>query len=147
MREELQQTRNELNRARGEMTDMAENIGARERQAARALEDTAKLRDDIEDKNRQLMELSRTKDDGWNKLNEQLTEIEHLREVINEQERMLEERRVGLISQEEVIKELRGEKEKNLKSIAQLRAERDEAKGNAARSAAQISGLEEENRR
>jgi chromosome segregation ATPase len=60
---------------------------------------------------------------------------------------MLEERRVGLISQEEVIKELRGEKEKNLKVIAQLRAERDEATTNASRNAAQIDGLEEENRR
>jgi hypothetical protein len=147
LRDELQQTRNELTRARGEITDMAENVAARERQAARALEDTAKLRDDLEDKNRQLMELSRTKDEGWKKLNEQLTEIEHLREVINEQERMLEERRVGLISQEEVIKELRAEKEKNLKLIAQLRAERDEANTNASRNAAQINGLEEENRR
>jgi chromosome segregation ATPase len=147
LRDELQQTRNELARARGEINDMAENVAARERQAARALEDTAKLREDLEDKNRQLMELSRTKDEGWKKLNEQLTEIEHLREVINEQERMLEERRVGLISQEEVIKELRAEKEKNLKVMAQLRAERDEASANASRSGAQINGLEEENRR
>lgn len=147
LRDELQQTRNELTRARGEISDMAENVAARERQAARALEDTAKLREDFEDKNRQLMELSRTKDEGWKKLNEQLTEIEHLREVINEQERMLEERRVGLISQEEVIKELRAEKEKNLKVIAQLRAERDEANANASRAGAQINGLEEENRR
>ena len=147
LRDEMQQTRNELTRARAEIGEMAENVGARERQAARALEDTAKLREDMEDKNRQLMELSRTKDEGWKKLNEQLTEIEHLREVINEQERMLEERRVGLISQEEVIKELRADKEKSFKSIAQLRAERDEAKTNAARNAAQINGLEEENRR
>jgi chromosome segregation ATPase len=147
LRDELQQTRNELNKARTEIGEMAENVGARERQAARALEDTAKLREDMEDKNRQLMELSRTKDEGWKKLNEQLTEIEHLREVINEQERMLEERRVGLISQEEVIKELRAEKEKNLKLLAQLRAERDEANANASRNAAQINGLEEENRR
>jgi chromosome segregation ATPase len=147
LRDELQQTRNELSRARTEIGDMAENVAARERQAARALEDTSKLREDMEDKNRQLMELSRTKDEGWKKLNEQLTEIEHLREVINEQERMLEERRVGLISQEEVIKELRSEKEKSLKAIAQLRAERDEANTNASRNAAQINGLEEENRR
>jgi hypothetical protein len=147
LRDELQQTRNELNRARTEIGEMAENMTARERQAARAVEDTAKIREDMEDKNRQLMELSRTKDDGWKKLNEQLTEIEHLREVINEQERMLEERRVGLISQEEVIKELRAEKEKTLKAIAQLRAERDEAKTNASRNAAGINGLEEENRR
>ena len=48
------------------------------------------------------------KDDGFKKLNEQLAEVEHLREVIREQERMLEERRVGLISLEEVMKELRG---------------------------------------
>jgi chromosome segregation ATPase len=147
LRDELQQTRNELNRSRSELADMAENVAARERQAARALEDTQKLREDIEDKNRQLMELSRTRDEGWNKLNEQLTEIGHLQEVINEQERMLEERRVGLISQEEVIKELRSEKEKSLKSIAQLRAERDEAITNSSRAAAQINGLEEENRR
>jgi chromosome segregation ATPase len=126
---------------------MAENTAARERQAARAVEDTAKLREEMEDKNRQLMELSRTKDEGWKKLNEQLTEIEHLREVINEQERMLEERRVGLISQEEVIKELRADKEKNLKAMGQLRAERDEAASQSVRTSAQIAGLEEENRR
>jgi predicted nucleic acid-binding Zn-ribbon protein len=147
LRDEMQQTRNELTRARAEIGEMAENVGARERQAARALEETAKLREDMEDKNRQLMELSRTKDDGWKKLNEQLTEIEHLREVINEQERMLEERRVGLISQEEVIKELRAEKEKTIKALAQLRAERDEANTNSSRNAAGINGLEEENRR
>jgi chromosome segregation ATPase len=101
----------------------------------------------MEDLNRQLMELSRTKDEGWKKLNEQLTEIEHLREVINEQERMLEERRVGLISQEEVIKELRADKERSLKTVAQLRAERDEAATHASRTSAQITALEEENRR
>jgi FHA domain len=147
LRDELQQTRNELNRSRTEIGELAENMAARERQAARAVEDTAKLREDMEDKNRQLMELSRTKDEGWKKLNEQHTEIEQLREVINEQGRMLEERRVGLISQEEVIKELRAEKEKTLKSVAQLRAERDEANGNSSRNAAQVNALEEENRR
>jgi chromosome segregation ATPase len=147
LRDELQQTRNELTRARGEIGEMAENMTARERQAARAVEDTAKIREDMEDLNRQLMELARTKDEGWKKLNEQLTEIEHLREVINEQERMLEERRVGLISQEEVIKELRGDKEKNLKSLAQLKAERDEHAQTASRTSAQIVALEEENRR
>ena len=147
LRDELQQTRNELTRARGEIGEMAENMTARERQAARAVEDTSKIREDMEDLNRQLMELARTKDEGWKKLNEQLTEIEHLREVINEQERMLEERRVGLISQEEVIKELRGDKEKSLKGIAQLKAERDEHAQTASRTSAQIVALEEENRR
>ena len=147
LRDEMQQTRNELNRIRQQMGEMAENMAARERQAARAQEDAHKIREDMEDKNRQLMELSRTKDEGWKKLNEQLTEIEHLREVINEQERMLEERRVGLISQEEVIKELRGEKEKMLKQIAALKAERDEAARTATRVNAQLVATDEENRR
>src|SRR5204862_90528 len=73
--------------------------------------------------------------------------IANLREVINEQERMLEERRVGLISQEEVIKELRIDKERMLKQIAALRAERDEAATNASRSAANLTAVEDENKR
>ena len=147
LRDELQQTRNELGKVRNELGEIGENMLARERQAGRAHEETAKIREDMEDLNRQLMELSRTKDEGWKKLNDQLTEIEHLREVINEQERMLEERRVGLISQEEVIKELRADKERTLKLLAQLRAERDEAATNASRQSAQVVALEEENKR
>jgi chromosome segregation ATPase len=46
-----------------------------------------------------------------------------------------------------VIKELRSEKEKNLKAAAQLRAERDEANTNASRVAAQLSAVEDENKR
>src|SRR5262249_30146054 len=99
------------------------------------------------DLNRQLMELSRTKDEGWKKLNEQLTEIEHLREVINEQERMLEERRVGLMSQEEVIKELRADKEKMLKQIAQLKTKHDKAANTASHTTTHIVTIEDENKR
>ena len=147
LRDELQQTRDEFAKARHEMGEMAENMAARERQAARAQEDAHKIRDDMQDLNRQLMELSRTKDEGWKKLNAQLTEIEHLREVINEQERMLEERRVGLMSQEEVIKELRADKEKMLKQIAHLKAERDEASSTASRTQAHVAAIEDENKR
>jgi hypothetical protein len=147
LRDELQQTRDEYNKLRGEMSELAENMAARERQAARSQDDAAKVREDMQDLNRQLMELSRTKDEGWKKLNDQLTEIEHLREVINEQERMLEERRVGLISQEEVIKELRGDKERTLKQVAALKAERDETATEASRTAAQLVAVEEENKR
>jgi chromosome segregation ATPase len=147
LRDELQQMRNEMAKLRDEMGQMAESVATRERQAARAQEESSKIREDMEDLNRQLMELSRTKDEGWKKLNQQLTEIEHLREVINEQERMLEERRVGLISQEEVIKDLREQKEKFLKQIGGLKAERDEAAMTASRTGAQIQAIEEENRR
>ena len=93
------------------------------------------------------VEMSKETYEKVKKLNDQLSEIEHLREVINEQERMLEERRVGLISQEEVIKELRAEKERNLKNIHQLKAERDEVKTGASRRDAQVGALEEENKR
>jgi chromosome segregation ATPase len=147
LRDELQQMRNEMAKLREEMGQMAESVATRERQAARAQEESSKIREDMEDLNRQLMELSRTKDEGWKKLNQQLTEIEHLREVINEQERMLEERRVGLISQEEVIKDLREQKEKLLRQIAGLKSERDEASMTASRTGAQIQAIEEENRR
>ncbi|HUQ04389.1 MAG TPA: FHA domain-containing protein [Kofleriaceae bacterium] len=147
LRDELQQTRNELTGVRGEMTQMAESMATRERQLGRSQDDITKLKDDLEDMSRQLAEVSRTKDEGWKKLNEQLSEIEHLREVINEQERMLEERRVGLISQEEVIKELRAEKERSLKNLHQVKAERDEVKMGASRRDAQVGALEEENKR
>jgi len=70
----------------------AGEIHSRERQLERAQEDIAKLKEQSEELTRQLSESNKTKDEGWSKLNEQLSEIEHLREVINEQERMLEER-------------------------------------------------------
>ena len=147
LRQELNQTKDELANTRGEVAEMGEDIHARERQLERAQNDVAKLKDEIEDLKRQVGEVSKTKDEGWRKLNEQLAEIEHLREVINEQERMLEERRVGLVSQEEVIKELRAYKEKRIKEVAQLKAERDELAVNEGRRAAQLSAIDEENRR
>jgi len=147
LREELQQTREELANLRAELAEARESIGARDRQLERSQGDVVRLKEELEDLNRQLGEVSRTKDEGWKKLNDQLGEIEHLREVINEQERMLEERRVGLVSQEEVIKELRSDKEKLIKQQAQLRAERDELRSDAGRQNAQISAIDEENRR
>ncbi len=147
LRQELNQTKDELANTRGEVAEMGEDIHARERQLERAQNDVAKLKEEIEDLKRQVGEVSKTKDEGWRKLNEQLAEIEHLREVINEQERMLEERRVGLVSQEEVIKELRIDKEKRIKEVAQLKAERDELNINDGRRAAQLSAIDEENRR
>ncbi len=147
LRDELVQTRDDLARIRNEQSQLSDALMAKERAFGRSQEDVSKLREDIDDLNRQLMEVVRNKDDGWRKLNDQLSEIEQLREVINAQERMLEERRIGLISQEEVIKELRGERERSLKTIAQLKAERDEAATAASRAAAQITAVEEENKR
>lgn len=147
LREEIRQAKDALASARGEAAELSDLVAARERQISRAQEDIGQLKGEIEDKERQLAEVQRTKDEGWKKLNEQLTEIEHLREVINQQERMLEERRVGLVSQEEIIKELRTDKENHLRISAQMKAERDELKADFARVQAQVGAIDEENRR
>jgi len=147
LRDELQQLRSDHNKLKADMTELSDTASARERQVARAQEDAVKMRDQMQDLNRQLMELSRSKDEGWTKLNDQLGELEQLRSVINEQERMLEDRRVGLVSQEHAIKELRNDKERSLQTIAQLRAECDRAATEASRTGAQVAAVEEENRR
>ena len=147
LREEIRQAKDSLVASRTEAGEMSDLVAARERQIARTQEDMGQLKREIEDKERQLLDLSRTKDEGWRKLNEQLTEIDHLREVINQQERMLEERRVGLISQDEIIKELRGKEEQTIRSTAQLKAERDELKSDLGKFKAQVSAIDEENRR
>jgi hypothetical protein len=147
LRREQAQTREELARARAEHADLAGEMHTKERQIGRIQEDIAKLKDEKEDVGRQLAEVAKTKDEGWKKLNEQLSEIEHLREVINEQERMLEERRVGLVSQEVVIKELRDAREKQIQIQAQLKAERDELQADLRRQQAQLQTVEEENKR
>jgi hypothetical protein len=147
LREEIRQIKDSLVTARTQNAEMSDLVAARERQLARSHEDVGQLKRDIEERDRKLADLSRTKDEGWRKLNEQLSEIEHLREVINQQERMLEERRVGLISQDEMIKELRIKEEQHLRDRATLQAERDRAKSDHGRAQAQVSAIDEENRR
>jgi chromosome segregation ATPase len=147
LRRELGHSRDELGQARTQMAGQAADMHAKERQFGRFQDDIAKLRDEKEEVGRQLAEVSKTKDEGWKKLNEQLGEIEHLREVINEQERMLEERRVGLVSQEVAIKELREAREKQIQIQAQLKSERDELQTDLRRQQAQLQAVEEENKR
>ncbi|HTE56144.1 MAG TPA: FHA domain-containing protein [Kofleriaceae bacterium] len=147
LREELRQAKDSLAAARTQESELADLVAARERQLARSQEDMGQFKREIQDKERQLSEVSRTKDEGWRKLNEQLTEIEHLREVITQQERMLEERRVGLISQDQMIKELKADKDQHLRDVAHLKAERDELRSAMGRLNAQVSAIDEENRR
>ncbi len=147
LREELEQTRADLARARGEVGEIGETVGARERQLERAQQDIARLKGEIEDQNRAIAELQRIKDDGWRKLNDQLAEIERLREVIGEQERLLEERRVGQVSQEQALIELRKRSDGLREEMAKISAERDEARAHESHQNAKISTLEEENRR
>src|SRR5215468_6804504 len=94
-----------------ENAEAKDDLASRTRQLQRAQDDINKMKAETDAAKRQLLELSKVKDDGFKKLNEQLAEVEHLREVIREQERMLEERRVGLISIEEALQDLRKDRE------------------------------------
>jgi DNA repair exonuclease SbcCD ATPase subunit len=147
IRYELDQLREDHSKATTELTEAKEDLTSRTRQLQRAQEDVEKVKKEMETSKRQIAELSKVKDDGFKKLNDQLAEVEHLREVIREQERMLEERRVGLINFEESLKELRQEREARQREIAQIRAERDELRVGVQRQNAAVQGLEEENRR
>jgi chromosome segregation ATPase len=94
-----------------------------------------------------LLELQKTKDEGWNELNKQLSQIDQLREVITEQERILEERRVGLIALEAAAKDHRTEKEKVIRELVDVKNNREDLKERLSRADSKIEGLEEEHRR
>jgi chromosome segregation ATPase len=147
IRSENEQTRERDGRMTTQLAEAQEDLASRTRQLQRANDDINKMKQEMEQYKRQTLELTRMKDEGFKKLNEQLAEVEHLREVIREQERMLEERRVGLISLEEAMKDLRGEREARIKEIAQLKGERDEVRIGFNRREAQLQATEEENRR
>lgn len=107
LRDEVDQARADLARVHAERGELADSATARERDAARAQDEAARLRADAEQHHRQLAELARNKDDSWKQLNDQLAEVERLRQVIDEQEKLLEERRLGMVAQDKVIQRLR----------------------------------------
>jgi predicted nucleic acid-binding Zn-ribbon protein len=147
LRSDTEQIRDRDQRMQTQLTEAQEDLQSRSRQLQRAQDDITKLKQEIDTFKKQVSDLSRIKDDGFRKLNEQLAEVEHLREVIREQERMLEERRVGLISLEEGLKDLRADREQRIKEAAALRGERDELRIGFNRQQAQLQSTEEENRR
>ncbi len=147
VRAELSQVKATLADSKSLVKEKTEDVESRDRQLERLRGDVKRIKKDLQDAKRELTEVSRVKDEGWRKLNEQLAEIEHLREIINEQEQMVEERRIGLVSQDEALKEVRGDKEKYLREAAALRAEMGEQKAEAARAKAQIEALADENKR
>ena len=147
IRSEMEVLRERDNRIGNELTESKEDLASRTRQLQRANDDIAKLKAEMDSNKKQVVELSKMKDEGFRKLNEQLAEVEHLREVIREQERMLEERRVGLISLEEAIQDLRRDREARIKELAQLKGERDELRIGFNRLQAQHQATDEENRR
>jgi chromosome segregation ATPase len=147
LRAENEQLKDRDGRFATQLAETQEDLASRTRQLQRANDDVAKIKSEIDTYKKQTLELTRMKDEGFKKLNEQLAEVEHLREVIREQERMIEERRVGLISLEEAMKDLRGEREARVKELATLKGERDEVRIGFNRQHAALQATEEENRR
>ena len=147
LRIELDQAKDEIAKLSQQVSETSDDLASRSRQLTRAQEDVTKAKGEAEQHKKQLGELAKMKDEGWKKVNEQVAEVEHLREVIREQERILEERRVGLISLEEALKELRQEREARLKEIASTKAERDQLRANLSVFDSNVRALEEENRR
>lgn len=143
----LATAREEAAAHKARLDEVGEELAARDRQLERALEDVQRTKQTMEELRNKLAELQKTKDEGWSELNDQLAQVEHLREVIAEQERILEERRVGLISLETAAKELRVEKEKVLRELVEVRGARDDLKDKLTRSETRAEALEEEHRR
>src|SRR5262249_18022413 len=128
----------------GEATEALES---RTRQLQRAQDDLAKAKLDVDLQKKHNADLAKQKDDALRRLNEQLSEVEHLRQVIHEQERIFEEKRVALITLDEARKHLRREREKRERETAAVRAERDELRVGMQRQNAAVQRLEEEVRR
>jgi hypothetical protein len=147
LRSEMESLRERDGKMTQELADSKDELAARTRQLQRVQDETNKMRSETDAAKRQAAELARMKDDGFKKLNDQLAEVEHLREVIREQERMLEERRVALISLEEVIQDLRRDREGRIKEMAAMKGERDELRIGYNRQAAMIQSTDDENRR
>lgn len=147
LRGEMDSLKDRDNKLTTENAEAKDDLASRTRQLQRANDEITKLKAEADGAKRQLLELSKVKDDGFKKLNEQLAEVEHLREVIREQERMLEERRVGLISVEEALQDLRRDREARIKELASMKGERDELRIGFNRQQAQMQTTDEENRR
>jgi uncharacterized phage infection (PIP) family protein YhgE len=147
LRIELAGLRDEHGQFRARVEELTEEVAARDRQLERALEDVQRGKaasDELRDK---LTDLQKTKDEGWRELNNRVSELDNLREVIAEQERLLEERRVGLITLESTTKEMRAERERVMRDTVQMKTERDEMRDRNIKLQATVEALEEEHRR
>ena len=147
MRRDLKTAKDAVLTLKSELDEKKEDFQAKERQVERAQEDLGKAKKTIDELRAKMAEQQKTKDEGWRELNNQLSQLEQLREVIQEQERILEERRVGLIAIESAAKDLRAEKERLLVENVDLKNQRDDLKDKLNRQTAVVEGLEEEHRR
>ncbi len=129
------------------LRESKEDLKSRETQLAKAEDEIGRLKDELSEVSQALTAATKAKDESWGKLNEQMTEIEQLRQVINEQEKMVEERRVGLMGQDSAIKELRSEREQHLEELATFKNQLRELSESKDRLQAKVETLEEENHR
>src|SRR5262249_670328 len=121
--EDMKEEHGKMEMSLGEAT---EALGNKTRQLQRVQDELAKTKLDVDLQKKHNLELSKQKDDALRRLNEQLSEVEHLRQVIHEQERIFEEKRVALITLEEALKDLRQDREKRERETAALKSEREE---------------------
>jgi hypothetical protein len=142
--EDMKEEHGKMEMSLGEATEALES---KNRQLQRTQDDLAKAKLDVELQKKHNVELSKQKDDALRRLNEQLSEVEHLRQVIHEQERIFEEKRVALITLEEALKDLRQDREKRERETAALKSEREELRVGMQRQNAAVQRLEEEVRR
>src|SRR5215470_5884810 len=142
--EDMKEEHGKMEMSLGEATEALES---RTRQLQRAQDDLAKAKLDIDLQKKHNADLAKQKDDALRRLNDQLSEVEHLRQVIHEQERIFEEKRVALITLEEALKDLRGDREKRERENAALKSEREELRVGMQRQNAAVQRLEEEVRR
>jgi len=126
MKPEVEKAHAERDKAAMEAAEAREQVASANRQLQRVQEEATKVKADLERHKKMITELTAAKEDGYKKLNEQLAEVDQVRQVVREQERMLEDRRVGLINLEESLKELRAKSDQRTRETAQAKAERDE---------------------
>lgn len=147
LHDELTEVKADYLNSKSRLDKLSEDVLARDRQLERTREEGQRAKSVTDELRAKLTELEKTKDEGWRELNNRVSELDHLREVIAGQERLLEERRVGLMALESAAQEARAERERTLREATQFRTEREELREKTSRMQLMLDTVQEENRR
>jgi hypothetical protein len=142
LRPEIEKAIADRDQASMDLSEAKEKIASLERRIERLEEEAVKAGEELKKQEKLVADLDAAKADGLKKLNQQLAEVDQVRQVVREQELVLEQRRVGLINLDEQVKELRGRSEQRTRETAQIRAERDELRLENQRLARQLEELQ-----
>jgi pSer/pThr/pTyr-binding forkhead associated (FHA) protein len=141
LRPEIEKAIADRDQAAMDLSQAKQKVASLDRQLERLQEEASKADTELKRHKKTIADLNAAKEDGFKKLNEQVAELEQVRQVVREQELMLEQRRVGLINLEETVKDLRGKSDLRTRETAQLRAERDELRNENQQLARQLQEL------